>query len=55
MQLKVHKPMVVEYDNKGTVDICNTWTVGGRTKYIDTRYYFLRELKEEGVLEFRWI
>jgi len=55
MQLKVQKPMVVECDNKGAVDICNSWTVGGRTKHIDTRYYFLRELKEEGVLEFCWI
>ena len=47
--------MIIEYDNKGAVDICNTWTVGGRTKHIDVRYYFLRELKEEGVLEFHWI
>ena len=55
MQLQVEKPMQVQCDNKGAVDICNTWTVGGRTKHIDTRYYFLRELKEEGVLKFTWI
>jgi len=55
MHLKVQKPMIVECDNKGAVDLCNSWTVGGRTKHIDTRYYFLRELKEEGVIAFRWI
>ena len=55
MNLKVKKPMIVESDNKGAIDLCNSWTVGGRTKHIDTRYYFLRELKEEGVLEFHWI
>ena len=55
MHLKVAKPMIVESDNKGAIDLCNSWTVGGRTKHIDTRYYFLRELKEEGVLIFNWI
>ena len=29
--------------------------MGDRTKHISTRYYFLRELKEEDMLEFRWI
>jgi len=55
MNLKVKKTMLVESDNKGAIDICNSWTVGGRTKHIDTRYYFLRELKEEGVIKFNWI
>ena len=55
MQLQVQKLIVVECDNKGAVDLCNSWTVGGRTKYIDTRYYFLRELKEQGIIEFCWI
>jgi len=48
----VKKPMLVESDNKGAIDLYNSWTVGGRIKHINTRYYFLRELKEEGILEF---
>ena len=52
MNLKVQKPMVVECDNKGAINLCNSWTMGGYIKYIDTRYYFLRELKEEGIIEF---
>ena len=55
MGLKVKKPMVLECDNKGALDICNSWTINGRTKHMDTRYYFLRELKENGLMVFRWI
>ena len=55
MKLKVRKPMILESDNKGAIDLCNSWTVGGRTKHIDTRYYFLRELKEGNVMEYQWI
>ena len=53
MGLKVKKPMVLECDNKGALDICNSWTINGRTKHMDTRYYFLRELKENGLMIFR--
>ena len=55
MQLKVKKPMLLESDNKGALDICNSYTIGGRTKHIDTRYYFLREMKEQNIIEFGWI
>ena len=53
--LKVMKPMILECDNKGAIDTCNNWTVNGRTKHMDTRHYFLRELKESGMIESRWI
>lgn len=53
MKLKVNKLMILESDNKGALDLCNSWTVGGRTKHIDTRYYFLRELKEEKIMELK--
>ena len=55
IHLKVKKPMILVCDNKGAIDICNNWTVNGRTKRIDTRNYFLRELKEKGIIESRWI
>jgi hypothetical protein len=38
--LKVEKPMILEIDNKGAVDIANNWSVGGRTRHINTRFYF---------------
>ncbi len=29
MGLKVKLPMILEMDNKGTVDLANNWSVGG--------------------------
>ena len=55
MGLKVNKPMILESDNKGAIDVCNSWTVNGRTKHIDNRYYFLREIKEKGLMKFEWV
>jgi len=55
MQLKVKLPMILEIDNKGTVDLANNWSVGGRTRHIDVRQVFLRELKESGILIVKWI
>jgi hypothetical protein len=55
MGLKVELPMVLEMDNKGAVDLANNWSVGGRTRHIETRQLFLRNLKEDGVMKIKWI
>eukprot|EP00956_Cyclotella_meneghiniana_P017441 scaffold28424_cov41-Cyclotella_meneghiniana.AAC.1 len=47
MGLKVKLPMVLEMDNKGAVDLANNYSVGGRTRHVDARFFYLRELKEE--------
>jgi hypothetical protein len=52
--LKVELPMILEIDNKGRVDISNNWSVCGRTCHMNTRYYFLRELKEAGLMRVIW-
>ena len=49
------KPIIVYCDNKGAVDLVNGWSVGGRTKHIDIRLNFLRELKESKVICVQWI
>ena len=36
MGLKVYKPMVLESNNKGVLDLCNSQIVGRRTKHIKT-------------------
>ena len=54
LQLKVKLPMLLEMDNKSAVDLANNWTVDGRTRHIEPRQLFLRELKEEGVLKIKW-
>ena len=53
--LKVKKPMILRMDNKGAVDLANNWSIGGRTRHIETRQHFLRDLKEEGILRIVWI
>jgi hypothetical protein len=53
--LKVKLPMTIEVDNKGAVDLANSWTATGRTKHIVTRINFRRKLKEEGIIAVKWI
>ena len=36
MGLKVKKPMKLEIDNKGSVDLLHNWSVGGRTRHMDS-------------------
>ena len=52
--LTVKKPMILMVDNKGAKDLANNWSVGGRTRHIDVRYYFLRKRKEAGLVQMVW-
>jgi hypothetical protein len=54
MDLQVQLPMILEVDNKGAVDLANNWSAAGRTRHVASRVYFLRELKEQGILEVKW-
>ncbi len=53
--LKVQKPMVLEVDNKGAIDLSHNWSVSGRTRHDSIRQSFLRELEEEQVITLKWI
>ena len=55
MKLQVELPMILEIDNRGAVDLANNWSVGGRTRHVDVRQNFLRELKEQGIIIVKWI
>jgi hypothetical protein len=55
MGLKVKKPMVLEVDNKGAIDLSHNWSISGRSRHDSVRQSFLRELNEEGVIELFWI
>jgi hypothetical protein len=50
----VQLPMILEVDNKGAVDLVNTYSVGGRTHHVETRRFFLRQLKEENIIKVIW-
>jgi hypothetical protein len=34
--LQVQKPMILEIDNKGAVNLANNWSMGGHTRHIGT-------------------
>jgi hypothetical protein len=54
MCLRLHPPMIFEVDNRGAVDFVNSFSVGGRTRHIETRQYYFRELNENDMLIVRW-
>ena len=46
--------MVLEVDNKGAKDLTCNWSIRGRTQHVEVKQYFLRELKECGLIVVRW-
>ena len=47
--------MKLHMDNKGAVDLANNWSVGGRTRHCEIKEHFLRELKEQKLIDIDWI
>ena len=35
--------------------MANNWSIGGRTRHIEVREYFLQELKEQNIILTKWI
>ena len=54
MNLRVKLPMILEVDNKGAVDLKNNFSVGGRTRHMETRQYYLRKLEEKNIMVVKW-
>ena len=55
IRLKVKLPMKLLVDNKGAVDLANNWSISGRTRHMEVRQYFLRDMKDEGIIITEWI
>jgi hypothetical protein len=53
--LKVEYPMVLEMDNRGAINLINSFSVGGCMQHINVKQCFLRELKEAKILVVKWI
>ena len=49
--IQVKSPVTVHVDNMGAIFMSENSSSGGRTRHIDTRYHFVRELVEDKVLE----
>ena len=43
-------PMILFVDNMGAVGLANNWSVSGRTRHVDVKQNYLRELKERGFI-----
>jgi len=54
MGLKVELPMTLYLDNKGAVDLVNNWSIGGRTRHVEVKQHFLRDMKERGMVLTQW-
>jgi hypothetical protein len=40
--LKVKLPMILEFDNKGTVDLANSLSIGGQNCHVDVCMHYLQ-------------
>jgi hypothetical protein len=52
--LKVKLTMKLEIDNRITVDFTHNYSVGGRTRHMEVKQYFLRELKKADFIICEW-
>lgn len=55
MGMSVQIPIKLRADNIGALFLAKNTTTGQRTKHIDVRYHFIRELIEEGTIEVEFV
>jgi transposase InsO family protein len=53
--LRVKLPIQVQGDNIGAIFLAGNSTSGQRTRHIDIRYHFVRELVEEGIINISFV
>jgi hypothetical protein len=51
MGIELEYPIVIEVDNVGAIYMANNHTTSQRTKHVDTRYHFVRNYVEDGILK----
>ena len=52
LQIGVYGPITLFEDNQGAIALANTRKHMRRTKHIDIRYHFVREIREKGLVDF---
>ena len=57
LEVQVDMPMTIRVDNNGAIYLANNAYSGGRTKHVDTRIHFVRDLiqGDEKVLETKFV
>lgn len=53
IKVKVKKPMVLQIDNKSTINIAKNLVFHGMSKHIEDRFHFLKDKISRGELEVR--
>ena len=48
--LEVELPVALQAGSKGAAGLCSSWPAGGRARRASAKQYFLRDLKEAGIL-----
>lgn len=51
LDVSIDYPITVHVDNIGAIYLATSAKTGNRTKHVDTRYHFVREFVEQGVLK----
>ena len=51
LKIKVNKPLKLMIDNKSAINLAKNPVLHGRSKHIETKYHFLRNQVQNGVLE----
>jgi hypothetical protein len=51
----IEMPMTVHEDNLGTIDVLSNAVNNGRTKHIDVRHFWVRELVNDGIIRMQHI
>lgn len=55
LDVPLEYPIIVNVDNIGAVYLSKNATTGSRTKHIDTRYHFVREYIEDGIVKVQFV
>ena len=55
MGLPIQYPIMVYVDNIGAMFMAENVTTSNRTKHVDTRYHFLREHVEDGIVKIQFV
>ncbi len=55
MNVKVATPTVIYVDNQSAIHISENDAEHDRTKHIDIRHYYIRELIHDGYVKLKWV
>jgi hypothetical protein len=55
IKFQVKLPMILFADNTGAIDLAKNYSTSGRTKHIDVRHHYLRELISDGLIKVKFV